>query len=189
MGLEFPIRVGLAAGLDKKAKHIDSLAALGFGFIEVGTVTPRPQPGNPGSAPVPHPRGLAPSSTAWVSTTMAWSDCSTMCARALSRHPRHQTSQELRHPIERAAEDYLYCLRKVLCGCELHRVNISSPNTASCASYSSPTSSTGCWHAHRRAAANLSVRTHGRRCGGIKIAPDLNARKSARWRPRSSGTV
>src|SRR6185312_8021974 len=47
MGLTFPNRVGLAAGLDKNAEHIDGLAALGFGFIECGTVTPRPQPGNP----------------------------------------------------------------------------------------------------------------------------------------------
>src|SRR5215813_3408690 len=47
MGLQFPNRVGLAAGLDKNAAHIDGLAALGFGFIECGTVTPRPQPGNP----------------------------------------------------------------------------------------------------------------------------------------------
>src|ERR1700741_2561172 len=47
MGLDFPNPVGLAAGLDKNAEHIDALAALGFGFIEVGTVTPRAQPGNP----------------------------------------------------------------------------------------------------------------------------------------------
>src|SRR6185503_16428088 len=47
LGLEFPNPVGLAAGLDKNAAHVDALGALGFGFIEVGTVTPRPQPGNP----------------------------------------------------------------------------------------------------------------------------------------------
>ena len=47
MGLDFPNAVGLAAGLDKDGAHINALAALGFGFIEIGTVTPRPQPGNP----------------------------------------------------------------------------------------------------------------------------------------------
>ncbi len=47
MGLEFPNALGLAAGLDKNGDYIDALAALGFGFIEIGTVTPRPQPGNP----------------------------------------------------------------------------------------------------------------------------------------------
>jgi dihydroorotate dehydrogenase len=46
-GIEFPNPVGLAAGLDKDGKHIDALAALGFGFLEIGTVTPKPQPGNP----------------------------------------------------------------------------------------------------------------------------------------------
>jgi len=58
MGLEFPNPVGLAAGLDKNGAHIDALACLGFGFIEVGTVTPRPQPGNskPGSFACPKPR-------------------------------------------------------------------------------------------------------------------------------------
>src|SRR5689334_530883 len=47
MGLDFPNPVGLAAGLDKNGEHVDALAALGFGFLEIGTVTPRPQPGNP----------------------------------------------------------------------------------------------------------------------------------------------
>ena len=47
MGIEFPNAVGLAAGLDKNGDHIDALAACGFGFVEIGTVTPRPQPGNP----------------------------------------------------------------------------------------------------------------------------------------------
>ncbi|MGM0637028.1 MAG: quinone-dependent dihydroorotate dehydrogenase, partial [Pseudomonadota bacterium] len=47
MGLSFPNRVGLAAGLDKNADHLDALGALGFGFVEVGTVTPKPQSGNP----------------------------------------------------------------------------------------------------------------------------------------------
>jgi dihydroorotate dehydrogenase len=47
MGINFPNPVGLAAGVDKNGEHIDALAALGFGFIEIGTITPRPQPGNP----------------------------------------------------------------------------------------------------------------------------------------------
>ena len=47
MGLDFPNPIGLAAGLDKNGEHLDALVALGFGFIEIGTVTPRPQPGNP----------------------------------------------------------------------------------------------------------------------------------------------
>jgi dihydroorotate dehydrogenase len=70
MGLKFPNPVGLAAGLDKNGDHIDGLAALGFGFIEIGTITPRPQPGNPRRACSASPRSR-PSSTAWASTTRA----------------------------------------------------------------------------------------------------------------------
>jgi dihydroorotate dehydrogenase len=71
-GLVFPNRIGLAAGLDKNGRCIDGLGAMGFGFIEVGTVTPQPQPGNP-------------KSTGWVSTTRAWPPSSPTCsARAAS---------------------------------------------------------------------------------------------------------
>jgi hypothetical protein len=66
----FPNPVGLAAGLDKNGEHVDALAALGFGFIEVGTVTPRAQPGNPGRACSASRSGRR-SSTAWASTTTA----------------------------------------------------------------------------------------------------------------------
>ena len=64
MGLNFKNPVGLAAGLDKNGDYIDALAALGFGFIEIGTVTPRPQPGNPKAAPVPACLNTKPSSIA-----------------------------------------------------------------------------------------------------------------------------
>ena len=70
MGIDFPNAVGLAAGMDKDGAHIDALADLGFGFIEIGTVTPRPQPGNPNRACSACLRPK-PSSTAWASTTWA----------------------------------------------------------------------------------------------------------------------
>ena len=79
MGLDFPNPVGLAAGLDKNGDHIDALAALGFGFIEIGTVTPRPQPGNPRRACSASRRRKA-SSTAWASTTTASTSCWKTCA-------------------------------------------------------------------------------------------------------------
>ncbi len=71
MGITFPNPVGLAAGLDKDGAYIDGLAALGFGFIEIGTVTPRAQPGNPKPRMFRLPEASAASSTAWVSTTAA----------------------------------------------------------------------------------------------------------------------
>lgn len=71
MGIAFPNRVGLAAGLDKNGAAIDGLARMGFGAIEIGTVTPRPQPGNPDRACSVCPRCRG-SSIAWDSTTTAW---------------------------------------------------------------------------------------------------------------------
>ncbi|OBX35783.1 dihydroorotate dehydrogenase (quinone) [Halomonas elongata] len=78
MGLRFPNRVGLAAGLDKNADHLDALGALGFGFVEVGTVTPKPQDGNPGRGCFACPRP-GRSSIAWASTTPAWITWSSGC--------------------------------------------------------------------------------------------------------------
>ena len=70
MGLQLPNPVGLAAGLDKNGECIDAFATLGFGFVEIGTVTPKPQPGNPQPRLFRVPNTKA-SSTAWVSTTTA----------------------------------------------------------------------------------------------------------------------
>jgi hypothetical protein len=71
-GLTFPNRVGLAAGLDKNARCIDGLGAMGFGFVEVGTVTPQGPARQPQAAHVPPARRPTRSSTAWASTTTAW---------------------------------------------------------------------------------------------------------------------
>lgn len=68
MGINLPNPVGLAAGLDKNGEYIDALGALGFGFLEIGTVTPKPQPGNRSRASSAFPNTKA-SSTAWASTT------------------------------------------------------------------------------------------------------------------------
>jgi dihydroorotate dehydrogenase len=97
MGIDFPNPVGLAAGLDKNGDYIDALAALGFGFIEIGTVTPRPQPGNPSracSAVVEHDA---------IINRLGFNNGGPRApprqrrARELPRRPRHQHRQELRH--------------------------------------------------------------------------------------------
>ena len=96
-GSTFPNPVGLAAGLDKNGEYIDALAALGFGFIEVGTVTPRPQPGNP------RPRLFRIAEREAIINRMGFNNVGVdrlvenVRARALPRHPRHQHRQELRH--------------------------------------------------------------------------------------------
>ena len=129
MGLEFPNPVGLAAGLDKNAEHVDALAALGFGFIEVGTVTPRPQPGNP--APrlfrVPQARALI--------NRMGFNNDGVERLLFNLKGTRYRgvlginIGKNFDTPIERAVEDYLYCLRKVYPVASYVAVNISSPNT------------------------------------------------------------
>ncbi len=130
MGLEFPNPVGLAAGLDKNGEHIDSLAALGFGFIEVGTVTPRPQPGNPAPRLFRIPEARA------IVNRMGFNNDGV--ERLLDNVARARyrgilginIGKNFDTPIERAAEDYLYCLRKVHAAASYVAVNISSPNTA-----------------------------------------------------------
>ncbi len=97
-GLRFPNRVGLAAGLDKNGRCIDAFGAMGFGFVEVGTVTPLGAAGQSEAAPVPAARGRRARSTGSASTTTAWRPSSRNVARARfrsrRRHPRPEHRQE-----------------------------------------------------------------------------------------------
>ena len=129
MGLLFPNPVGLAAGLDKNADHIDALAALGFGFIEVGTVTPRPQPGNP------RPRLFRlPQANALINR-FGFNNVGLDAFRAnLSRASYRgilgvNIGKNFDTPLERAAEDYCLCLEGVYDHASYVTINVSSPNT------------------------------------------------------------
>ena len=129
MGLSFPNAVGLAAGLDKNADHIDALAALGFGFIEVGTLTPRPQPGNP------RPRlfRLAPERA--IINRMGFNNKGIDHALAAIARSRFRgilginIGKNFDTPVEKAADDYLICMRKCYSAASYIVVNLSSPNT------------------------------------------------------------
>lgn len=129
MGLRFPNPVGLAAGLDKNARHIDALAALGFGFIEVGTVTPRPQPGNP------QPRLFRlPAAQAIINRMGFNNDGVDALVEAVSRSRYRgvlgiNIGKNKDTPAEQAVDDYLHCLRKVYPLASYVTVNLSSPNT------------------------------------------------------------
>ena len=133
MGLRFPNRVGLAAGLDKNAAHIDGLASLGFGFIECGTVTPRPQPGNP------KPRVFRlPEAEALINRLGFNNDGVERFLDNLKRARFGPASggvlglnigRNFDTPNERAEEDYLACLRAVYAHASYVTVNVSSPNT------------------------------------------------------------
>src|ERR1700733_2026841 len=130
MGLEFPNRVGLAAGLDKNGAHIDGLASVGVGFIEVGTVTPRPQPGNP------QPRLFRLPQAAALINRMGFNNAGVDALLANVAKSRWRgilginIGKNFDTPLECAADDYLACLRKVYAIASYVTVNISSPNTA-----------------------------------------------------------
>ncbi|MRD71752.1 quinone-dependent dihydroorotate dehydrogenase [Rhodocyclus tenuis] len=132
MGLRFPNPVGLAAGLDKNGEHIDALAALGFGFIEVGTVTPRPQPGNP------RPRLFRIPEQQAIINRMGFNNggvdalLANVAAAQFTRRGGIlgiNIGKNFDTPIDRAADDYLIALEKVYDAASYVAVNISSPNT------------------------------------------------------------
>jgi dihydroorotate dehydrogenase len=133
MGITFPNPVGLAAGLDKDGAYIDGLAALGFGFIEVGTVTPRAQPGNP------QPRIFRLPQAKAVINRMGFNNGGVDTFVANVQASKFFQNKEgvlglnigknADTPIERAADDYLHCLEKVYPYASYVTVNISSPNT------------------------------------------------------------
>lgn len=133
MGIRFPNPVGLAAGLDKDGAYIDGLAALGFGSIEVGTVTPRAQPGNP------KPRMFRLPEAKGIINRMGFNNGGVEAFVANVQASKFYQNKEgvlglnigknADTPIERAAEDYLHCLQKVYPYASYVTVNISSPNT------------------------------------------------------------
>jgi dihydroorotate dehydrogenase len=129
MGLEFPNAVGLAAGLDKNADHINSLGSLGFGFIEVGTVTPKPQPGNP------KPRLFRIPEQEAIINRMGFNNKG---LEHLLRQVKKcefpgllgiNLGKNLTTPVENAVDDYLLGLEGVYEQADYVTVNISSPNT------------------------------------------------------------
>ncbi|MCY0911307.1 quinone-dependent dihydroorotate dehydrogenase [Massilia antarctica] len=134
MGITFPNPVGLAAGLDKDGAYIDGLSALGFGFIEVGTVTPKPQAGNP------KPRIFRIPAKRAVINRMGFNNggvdafVANVQASKFYQDKRGvlglNIGKNASTPIENAVDDYLHCLEKVYPYASYVTVNISSPNTA-----------------------------------------------------------
>ena len=132
MGLDFPNRVGLAAGLDKNGAAIDGLSGLGFGSLEIGTITPRPQAGNP------KPRLFRIPEAQGIINRMGFNNAGVdalLSNVAASRFARNggilgiNIGKNADTPIDKAADDYLICLDKVYAAASYITVNISSPNT------------------------------------------------------------
>jgi dihydroorotate dehydrogenase len=130
MGLRFPNRVGLAAGFDKNATAVDGLGSLGFGFIEVGTVTPRPQPGQP------RPRLFRLGASGALINRLGFPNDGAEQIAARLRHRKYRgilgvnIGKNAGTPLERALDDYVSCLRAVRDVADYVVVNVSSPNTA-----------------------------------------------------------
>ena len=131
MGIEFPNPVGLAAGMDKNGDYIDALASLGFGFIEIGTVTPRPQRGNP------KPRLFRLAKEQAIINRMGFNNKGVDYCVEKIRKAKFKgvlgvnIGKNADTPLESATDDYLTCFRRVAPFASYVTLNISSPNTAS----------------------------------------------------------
>lgn len=174
MGLALPNPIGLAAGMDKNGECIDGLAALGFGFIEIGTVTPRPQAGNP------KPRLFrSPEHQAIINRMGFNNDGIDQMIRNIARSQYRgvlgiNIGKNATTPIENAADDYLICLEKAYAHASYITVNISSPNTQNLRSLQGGDELSKLLTALKNKQAALATQ-HSRYVPlAVKIAPDLD---------------
>lgn len=173
LGLHFRNPVGLAAGLDKNGDHIDALAALGFGFLEIGTVTPRPQPGNP------QPRLFRlPQATAIINR-MGFNNKGVdhLVRQVEKAHYRGvlgiNIGKNFDTPVENALDDYRLCLQKTFALASYITLNISSPNTQGLRSLQYGESLDRLLGGLRETAEQLQSHHRRRVPLLVKIAPDL----------------
>jgi dihydroorotate dehydrogenase len=174
MGLDFPNPVGLAAGLDKSGAHVDALAKLGFGFLEVGTVTPRPQPGNP------KPRLFRlPAAEALVNrmgfNSVGLDAFMENLGRASFRGVLGiNIGKNADTPIERATDDYEACLERVYPRASYVAVNVSSPNTKNLRELQSKEKLDELLSAIMARRDALAAKSGRVKPLAVKIAPDLD---------------
>jgi dihydroorotate dehydrogenase len=175
LGLTFPNPVGLAAGLDKNGAHIDALFALGFGFVEVGTVTPRAQAGNPKPRMFRLPRHHA------IINRLGFNNEGVdTLVRNVGRARRKggllgiNIGKNKDTSNERAASDYLYCLERIYPLADYITINISSPNTAGLRELQEEQALRHLIGTLRDAQEELGAQ-HGKRVPMlVKVAPDLS---------------
>jgi len=176
-GLRFPNRVGLAAGLDKNARCIDGLGALGFGFVEVGTVTPKGQSGNPKPRLFRLPQANALINRLGFNNDGLEAFIANVKRSSFRQHGRIlglNIGKNAATPIEHATSDYLVCLDGVYPHADYVTVNISSPNTTALRSLQGDEALDHLLGAIAQRRAELAAR-HGRRVPIlVKIAPDLD---------------
>jgi dihydroorotate dehydrogenase len=172
--LRLPNAVGLAAGLDKNGDYIDALGKLGFGFIEVGTVTPRPQPGNP------KPRLFRIPQAEAIINRMGFNN------KGIDHLVRNVENTKYKGviginigknfdtPINKAVEDYLICLEKAYPVADYITINISSPNTKNLRQLQSAESMSELLEALKQKQAALEQLEKRYVPIFVKIAPDLD---------------
>ena len=179
-GLTFPNRVGLAAGLDKNARCIDALGAMGFGFVEVGTVTPKPQPGNP------KPRMFRLPERQALINRFGFNNEGLEAFLGNVQRSRFRTAARQHRmllglnigknattPIEDATRDYLTCLEGVYPHADYVTVNISSPNTQNLRALQSDAALDALLAAIAERREALAAQQGRRVPVFVKIAPDL----------------
>ncbi|WP_442767957.1 quinone-dependent dihydroorotate dehydrogenase [Acinetobacter bohemicus] len=175
MGIQFPNPVGLAAGLDKNGAYIDALAGLGFGFIEIGTITPRPQAGNP------HPRLFRLVEAKAIINRMGFNNdgvdklVENVKASKFKGILGINIGKNADTPVEKAVDDYLICLEKVYNYASYVTVNISSPNTKNLRSLQSGDALTELLETLRKRQLELAEEHQHYVPLVLKVAPDLSA--------------
>ncbi len=174
MGLRFPNRVGLAAGLDKEGNTIDALGRLGFGFVEVGTITPRPQAGNPKPRLfrlIPHEAII--NRMGFNNPGVAAGVENVRRSRTFSGVIGFNIGKNKDTPNENAADDYLACLRAAWPVVDYVAVNLSSPNTPGLRDLQGAEASARLLETLKREQEKLAA-AHGKRVPLLfKVAPDL----------------
>ena len=176
-GIQFPNPVGLAAGLDKDGKHIDSLAALGFGFLEIGTVTPRAQAGNP------KPRMFRLPEAEGIINRMGFNNDGVEACVARVRKSKFwqdggivglNIGKNASTPIDQASQDYMIAMSAVYEIASYITVNISSPNTQHLRSLQSEEMLRSLLHDLSEERKKLSDQYGFHKPLFLKIAPDLD---------------
>ncbi len=180
-GLRFPNRVGLAAGLDKNARCIDGLGAMGFGFVEVGTVTPQPQPGNTKPRMFRLPRANALINRLGFNNDGLDAFIANVQRSSLRASGRQNSmllglniGQNAATPMERATDDYLTCLDGVYPHADYVTVNISSPNTKNLRALQADAALDALLAALAARRQDLTQQHQKRVPLFVKIAPDLD---------------
>jgi len=174
MGIDFPNAVGLAAGLDKNGAVIDGMSALGFGFIEIGTVTPRPQPGNP------KPRLFRVTEANGIINRFGFNNLGVDNLIENVKGAKYKgvlginIGKNFDTPNERAVDDYLLCMQKVYSHAHYITVNISSPNTKNLRDLQEKEALSSLLSSLKLEQSKLAEK-HGKYVPvTLKIAPDLN---------------